>query len=187
MAKSRFKKLKNKNGWLYALLIIIVIVIIGYAFFPAEQKKKIEVSPKIINDTLELEKERSSLLKKINRVEDQLLLLISLRIKKLIVARVLLIIGIILINLSYYHFIVPQSEKHGFMVDHFSDCTSFILLVYSAIAFVSSGTVKVFSQKIHNALFKTVFEEEQKLIDEKERLFSELSSISDKLKTIKTI
>ena len=123
MSKSRFKKLKNKNGWLYAILIIIVIVLIGYAFYSAEEKKKIDSQTKLTDSKTALEKEKSSIIKRIKEIEDQLILLTKSRIQNLIVARVLLIIGIILINLWYYHYIVHQSEKHGFMIDHLKTLT----------------------------------------------------------------
>jgi hypothetical protein len=70
------------------------------------------------------------------------------------------------------------------MINHYSDFTAFIILLYSAIAFLSSGTIKIFSEKVHNALFKKVFVKEQMLRSEKEQLESQLTEINVKLERL---
>lgn len=187
MTKSKFKRKKEQKGWLYAIFWILIIILIGYIFFSAGEQKKVEQHEKLDDNKQKLEAKKKAVLTKIHDLENQISELVKKRTQELIVARILLVTGIISLNFVYYLCIVPNSEKHGYMINHFSDFTSFTILLYSAIAFLFTGSMKVFSEKINNALFQKVFFEEENLKLKKENHELYLSEIEIKLKALNTI
>lgn len=184
MTKSKFKRKKDQKGWLYALFWILVIILIGYIFYTVNENKSIELHKKLPDDKQKLEAKRKEILSKISDLEKRISALVKKRTQLLIVARILLVVGMTALNIVYYIWFVPKNEKHGCMINHFSDFTAFTIILYSAIAFIFSGSMKAFSEKLHNALFKKVFFEEERLNSEKEVLELDLKDIDSKLEEL---
>jgi uncharacterized membrane-anchored protein YhcB (DUF1043 family) len=101
MTKFNFRKLKDRDGWLYALFWIIVIILIGYIFFSSNEKKIVEEQQQLLNDKKPLESKKKIILNRLEKLNEQLLALVKSRYWKLIVARVLLMFGIISLNPFY--------------------------------------------------------------------------------------
>jgi uncharacterized membrane protein YidH (DUF202 family) len=176
------KSSKNEKSWIVVIITILLIFIVGYIFYNYKRQiQRKEEFKKFLQDKFNLEIEKNRIKNRLKEIDQKLDELSKYRIQKLTVARITLVVIIIGLNIVYYTCVVPKIEKHGYMIDHFSDFTAFLILMYSAVAFLVCGTMKVFSEKIHGALFAEVFTEEQELFNEKEQLEFQIQGIEIKL------
>lgn len=179
------KKKKQETPVILIILGLLLIFIIGYAFWHSENHVKTISQPK--SEPSSLEKLKSLLSKKRKeKVEKEKLLETKvLRRRKLFFWARLTLVVLMLCAFCLLQFVwVPEIYQDTNIIDNLRNFITTIVLGFTTVAFVSKGNLKSFKESIEEMALNEFFTDEETLKMEIDTLNYEIEFIENHIKRL---
>lgn len=179
------KKKQQDTNVILIVLGLLVIFIIGYAFWHAEEHKKSLPKPETEPNTLEKLKKLLINKKKEKADKEMLLKTKVIRRRKLFFWARLTLVALMISAFCILQFIwVPDMYKKTYLLDNLRNFVTTIVLGFTTIAFVSKGNLKSFKESIEEMSINMFFPDEALLKNEIDNLYDNIDSIEKHIKKL---
>jgi multisubunit Na+/H+ antiporter MnhB subunit len=181
----RKKNLKNQNI-LWIILGLLFIFIVGYAFWNSSKTTSTASPGAEPNNLEQLKKLLSSKKRDLENAIKELEQAIKRRRKYFFWTRLILVtlIIVLFLCLEYYWKFGPFQKCH--FIDNLRNYLSFIVILFTTLAFVAKGNLKSFKESIEDMAINLFFKKEQELKSQIQTLNLEIASIEQHIKNLES-
>jgi uncharacterized membrane protein YidH (DUF202 family) len=181
----RNKKKKQETNIILIILGLILIFVIGYAFWQKAEKEKALTEPETPDEALEKLKNHLAQKETIKVKKEHLLNNLEQKRKKYFfyarLVLVLLMLGLFFVMQFWWKL---ECFRDTFIIDNLRNYISLIIIAFTTVAFVAKGNLKSFKESIEEMAISWFFQDEETLRNEIQLLDIQIKEIKLKISKI---